>query len=117
MAAEASLSMGLLMLALAAGQFSSTSSTAQAQPPALLLAQSAAPAEPTPREYQGWIGKRLVRNTEIYSGSEPTVREADLPRPYRIFTPGHSVGDMMYDPGRTNLFLDERSMIVKVSKG
>ena len=68
-------------------------------------------------EYQSWIGKRLVRSAEAYAGPEPIVRELDLPRPYRIFTPERNVGDMMYDPRRTNIFLDANSIIVSITKG
>jgi hypothetical protein len=110
--------LGATMLALAAGQFPNALSDRESRAePSLLLAQSAELAESAPPEYRGWIGKRLVRNTEIYNGPEPVVREADLPHPYRLFTPSRSMGDMMYDPERTNVFVDARSIIARVWKG
>lgn len=81
-----------------------------------LRAQALAPPG-SGAEYASWIGKRFVRRTKTYNGSESIVREADVPRPYRIFTPNRSIGDMMYDANRTNIFLDQRSIIIKVSKG
>ena len=75
------------------------------------------PAQLSELVHPSWIGKRFVRSTEVYDGSEPVVREVDVPRPYRIFTPTRSMGDMMYDPNRTNIFLDNKSVIVHVSKG
>ena len=68
-------------------------------------------------DYQSWIGKRLVRINEDYSGGDPVIRESELPRPYRIFTPESNMGDMMFNPDRINIRLDANGLIVSVTIG
>lgn len=72
---------------------------------------------PQAPQYESWVGKPLVRSGESYRGAEQVVREDEIPRPYRIFSPDRNVGDMMYDPDRTNLFVDSNWVIVRVTKG
>lgn len=68
-------------------------------------------------DYKSWIGKRLVRANESSSSDESVIRETDLPKPYRIFSPDSPFGDMQFDPQRLNVFIDEKMMITAISFG
>ena len=81
------------------------------------LSQSLDSMGPQTPQYESWIGKRLVRSGELYKGTEQVIREDDIPQPYRIFSPDRSIGDMMYDLNRTNVFINSGSIIVRVTKG
>jgi hypothetical protein len=83
----------------------------------LVVAQSSGPAAPAPSASQAWLGKRFVAKTDSYQGPGPVLHETEIPPPYRIFRPDRMIGDQMYDPARTNIYLDERSVVVRVTKG
>jgi hypothetical protein len=68
-------------------------------------------------DYKSWIGKRLVRANEQSSGDESVVKEIDLPKPYRIFSPDSPYGDMQFDPQRLNVFIDEKMTITAIGFG
>jgi hypothetical protein len=67
-------------------------------------------------DYRSWIGKRLVRSGE-QSGGPDVLREEDIPDPHRIFTPTSTKGDMMYNPQRINLWIDDKMIVTAVSRG
>lgn len=64
-----------------------------------------------------WIGRRFVAADEDYKGEDAVVRERDLPKPYRVFRPGRRLGDLSFQPDRINIFLDDNSIIVDVTRG
>lgn len=69
-----------------------------------------------PAPVPNWIGLRLVRIGQPNPGGN-VVLERDIPSPYRIFDPQHTVGDMMYSPDRLNITVDSRDIIVQVTRG
>jgi hypothetical protein len=63
-----------------------------------------------------WVGKKLVREGAEAGAAPGDILERDLPEPYRIFEPG-TVGDMMFNPERLNVVVDETGTITRVYWG
>ncbi|KAI9291399.1 hypothetical protein K502DRAFT_368477 [Neoconidiobolus thromboides FSU 785] len=59
-----------------------------------------------------YIGKKLIKKSSypLYSGYD-TVKEIDLPKPYRIITPYTLGVTLDYNPDRLNLVVDKNYII------
>ncbi|MFI5803290.1 I78 family peptidase inhibitor [Streptomyces sp. NPDC051561] len=83
-----------------------------------LAAEPHAPVSLAP-DYAQWVGKTLVRNGEKPPTGTPAdrlVHERDIPKPYRVITPGSFV-TQEYNPDRLNIYLDDAGVITRVNFG
>jgi hypothetical protein len=82
-------------------------------------AASGLPAVAVAPDYQQWVGRTLVRDGErppVAVPADRLVHERDIPKPYRILTPG-SFTTMEYVEDRLNLHVDEQGTITRVHFG
>jgi uncharacterized membrane protein len=63
-----------------------------------------------------WVGRKLVRQGQEAVAAADDILERDLPQPYRIFGP-NAMGDMMFNPERLNIVVDDKNVITRVYWG
>ncbi|MFF0742471.1 I78 family peptidase inhibitor [Streptomyces sp. NPDC004111] len=101
--------------ALAATFFAPAGESRAAEPHA---AEPHSPVAAVP-DHSQWVGRTLVRAGDRPPAGVPAARlvhERDLPKPYRIITPGSFV-TQEYNPDRLNVHVDDSGTITRVDFG